>query len=248
MLFYPIGCTPASNFAAKKLEACGLPLTDHPCPEVTHLLLDAPSFSEPGKLRCGMDIRSVLSMLPSNITIIGGNLEDDSLVNYPKIDLLKDEEYLAQNAVITAHCALSIAATHLNTILPDTHILILGWGRIGKLLSRLLQNSGCTPTVYARNRKDRAMIAALGYPALSSEVLPEHLGEFQLIINTVPAPVIDSSMASLCSNCLKLELASVPGIAGTDVISAKGLPGKLAPESSGNLIAATLLRYLEGQI
>jgi hypothetical protein len=44
---------------------------------------------------------------------------------------------------------------------------------------------------------------------------------------------------------LKIDLASQPGIGGNDVIWARGLPGKNAPESSGKLIAQTVLRKLE---
>jgi hypothetical protein len=42
-------------------------------------------------------------------------------------------------------------------------------------------------------------------------------------------------------DCLKIDLASKPGIAGSDVIIARGLPGKMAPESAGHLIAKTIL-------
>ena len=48
-------------------------------------------------------------------------------------------------------------------------------------------------------------------------------------------------------DCIKIELASQPGIAGNDVINARGLPNLEAPETSGELIARTVLRrYQEG--
>lgn len=247
MLFYPIGCTPACSFAGTRLSAFGIPITDHPCPEVTHLLLDVPSFSEPGKLRCGLDIGDILSMLPGEITVIGGNLNDSTLSNYKKLDLLSDEIYLAKNADITARCAAAIAASHLNTILPETKTLILGWGRIGKMLANLLKGMDCTPTVFARKEKDRAILSALGFPTLRFSELAAHLSEFQLIFNTVPEMLLTDPLVSHCSDCLKIELASKPGIAGTDVLSCRGLPGKCAPESSGNLIAQTILRLLEDE-
>ena len=43
------------------------------------------------------------------------------------------------------------------------------------------------------------------------------------------------------------DLASVKGIAGDNVIWARGLPGKDAPEESGTLIAKTVLRYALGK-
>lgn len=44
---------------------------------------------------------------------------------------------------------------------------------------------------------------------------------------------------------MKIDLASKPGIGGTDVLWARGLPGKFAPESAGKLIAQTILRLLK---
>ena len=43
-------------------------------------------------------------------------------------------------------------------------------------------------------------------------------------------------------DCLKIDLASLPGMDGSDVIVARGLPNLEAPESSGHLIAKTVLR------
>ena len=44
------------------------------------------------------------------------------------------------------------------------------------------------------------------------------------------------------ADAVAVELASTPGMAGDNIISALGLPGKMAPESSGKLIAETFLR------
>ena len=57
--------------------------------------------------------------------------------------------------------------------------------------------------------------------------------------------MIPEAVSAQCRNCLKIELASLPGIAGDDVIPARGLPGIYVPESSGKLIADTLLHRLQ---
>jgi hypothetical protein len=49
------------------------------------------------------------------------------------------------------------------------------------------------------------------------------------------------------SDCLKIDLASQIGIEGDDVLWARGLPGKDAPESAGWLIARTIERLLAGK-
>jgi hypothetical protein len=65
---------------------------------------------------------------------------------------------------------------------------------------------------------------------------------YRVIFNTVPTLLLEQTS----SRCLKIDLASVPGIAGEDVIHARGLPGKKAPESSGELIARRLLQLMKG--
>lgn len=242
MLLYPIGCTPACNYAAAQLVRCSIPLADHPSPEVTHLLLDVPSFSSPGKLRCGLPLQGLLETLPESITVIGGGLEEASLSPYRTVDLLKDDTYLAENAAITAECALMLASQQLPSTLKDTKVLILGWGRIGKMLTALLTGLGNHPFVYARKDADRAMLRAFGCTPIAQDTLPGILGRVQLILNTIPASVIAETELQNCRTCIKIDLASHPGIPGSDVIHARGLPGKYAPETSGKLIAAAVLR------
>ena len=122
---------------------------------------------------------------------------------------------------------------------------VLGWGRIGKCLAQLLKASGAYVTVAARKETDLAMLQALGYEAEQIETLRYGLVKYRLIFNTVPYPVLDQEQASHCSNdCVKIELASRPGIVGDDVIQARGLPGKMAPESAGLLIAKSVIRQI----
>lgn len=231
-LIYPVGTTEAIGFAARYLR---MPLVDHPTPDATHLLLDVP-------LRHS-DLESILERLPSRITVIGGNLSIPELADYRKIDLLQDEEYLAGNAAITAHCAIKLALPHLRVTLNRCPVLILGWGRIGKNLAKLLRGLGADVTVAARKESDRAMLRALGYRAADVQELSKLLHGYRLIYNTVPEKILSDS-TTYANDCIKVELASLPCLPGTDIIDGRGLPGKLAPESSGRLIAETILRRL----
>ena len=52
-------------------------------------------------------------------------------------------------------------------------------------------------------------------------------------------------LAACQHSCIKIDLASVPGIEGADVIHAGGLPNLDAPESSGKLIARIIRKELE---
>ena len=245
ILIYPAGSTAACGCAADFLKEAGMPLVDHPSPEVTHLLLDVPSFGPEWELRGGGRPEALLERLPPTVTVAGGNLNHRALEGYSTLDLLTDPDYLARNAAITAHCALRVALPLMRVVPEDTPVLIIGWGRIGKCLGRLLQALGAKVIIAARKDRDRAMIRALGCQAADTARLGDILPDIRLLFNTVPEPVLDADSLKSCRNCVKIDLASRAGITGTDVIWARGLPGKYAPESSGKLIAQTFLKLAE---
>lgn len=244
MLVYPIGTTAACLYAAKFLEQNGMPLIDHPTPEVTHVLLDIPSFGPGGELRGGGSLEKVLERLPQTVGVIGGNLSHPALENHSVSDLLKDAQYLAENAAITADCALQVAAPLLKTTLADSPALIIGWGRIGKCLGHLLKSVGTDVTIAARKETDRAMIRALGFNAVDLGNVASVLPKCRLLFNTAPELVLTREELERWNKCVKIDLASQTGIEGPDVVWARGLPGVYAPESSGQLIAKTILRLM----
>ena len=245
ILIYPAGCTPGCLAAAKALRQAGLPVADHITPEATHLLLDIPSFSPSGKLRSGGDFAQLLSLLPEKITLIGGNLPPVVTGKYKSMDLLADDTYQFENAAITAECALRVAAERIPFTFRKTPVLIVGWGRIGKHLAFLLKTHGSRVTVLSRSPRHRAEVISFGLHALSPQELPKQIQHFRILFNTAPAMMIPKELSQQCPNCLKIDLASLPGIEAEDTVAAKGLPGILAPESAGQLIGDTILRLLE---
>lgn len=226
-LIYPAGTTPATTYAVQFL---GLPTTDRPTDEVTHLLLDVPTHQS---------IDGLLAQLPSDVTVIGGNLH---LPEQPCLDLLLDEAYLAENAAITAHCAIKLALPQLSVTLSGCPVLIMGWGRIGKCLGQLLRALGAEVTIAARNPSHRAMLKALGYQAVDYPQIPEILEHFRLLYNTVPVKILSESVP-YPETLVAIELSSLSALPGK-VIDGRRLPGRLAPESAGRLIAETILRRI----
>lgn len=237
ILVFPAGTGEAISFAGEFLRRYGIALVDHPTPEVTHLLLDVPSKEVPV---------SLLERLPEKVAVVGGNLDHTELAGYRKVDLLREEGYLSRNAAITAECAVRVAAEHKKSVLSGTAVLVIGWGHIGKCLAALLRSIGCEVTVAARRISDRAMLEALGFTT-ADPVSMEPISRFAVIFNTAPEAVLGETQLSQCPETLKIDLASRRGLGGSDVIWARGLPGRYAPESSGKLIAETLLKlFREG--
>lgn len=233
------GITPAIPFAAAYLRRNGIKIAQTPGPDTQGLLLDTP-------VRDIAAAHSVLNDLGRNVTIFGGRLD---FPGYRCVDFLKNPEYLSANAYITAECALDVTLPRFSGLIRDCPVLILGWGRIGKCLSKLLRDMGAEVTVAARSASDRAALRALGFGSADPEALYPLLPQFRLLYNTVPAPILSREQTALCrTDCLKFDLASVPGIVGSDVIDARGLPGIYRPEASGELIAQTALRNLNKEV
>ena len=244
ILIYPAGCTPGCLAAVKLLEAQGVPVTDHITPEATHLLLDIPSFTPGGTLRSGADFSQLMALVPERITLIGGKLPQTVTSMYPSMDLLQNDTYQYENAAITAECALRVAGERIPFTLGKAPVLIVGWGRIGKHLAFLLKAYGSSVTILSRSQRHRAEAESFGMQAMGIEQLPRAIAGFRIIFNTAPAMMIPRELAALAPESLKIDLASSPGIDGDDVVKANGLPGILAPQSSGQLIADTVLRLI----
>ena len=106
--------------------------------------------------------------------------------------------------------------------------------------------------VFARRFSDQAWVEASGYEVF--RFAAGELGRFDLIFNTAPALVLDAGrLAELRKNCVVLELASPPGGVDLDaagrlgrrVISAAGLPGKVAPITAAAAIRDSVYHILE---
>ena len=246
--FYIAGKTNAVTHAGRHLSRRGFSVTYEPTPGTTHVLLDIPSFDDSGLLRNLGDSGSFLSFLPKDVTVLGGNLLQPVLAKWRSVDLLQDAQYLAENAAITAECTLELLLSRLPVVLHRCSILVIGCGRIGKCLGQKLQALGADVTMAARKETDRAAQLSLGFSVVDTAKMHCSLARYRAIINTVPQPLLSPEQIKLChDSCVKIDLASKLSLAGDDVLWARGLPGKMAPESSGMLIARSILRLLSGK-
>ncbi len=238
--FYTAGYTAALSYAVEYLKNEHFTIVSEP-ENATHLLLPVPSFEPDGRIKGGGDLGTLLKRLPKNVTVLGGNLNRPELSGYATADFLQDPVYLAENAAITAHCAVKLAMTKLTATLQAMPVLVIGWGRIGKCLAALLRQMGAIVTVSARKESDRAILGALGYGVVKTENIDT--APYGLIFNTVPVMVSEQTPG----DGIKIDLASTLGLGGRDVIWARGLPGSDAPQSSGALIARTAMRLTSGK-
>ena len=169
-------------------------------------------------------------------------------------DYFAREELAVLNAVPTAEGAIQIAMEELPVTLHDARALVVGFGRLGRALAPRLRALGARTWVAARSYPQRAMAQGMGLEAEGLERLGEWLCSFDLVVNTVPAPVLGiEELAAMKEGALIIDLASRPGgvdmasaaALGVRVIWALSLPGKVAPVTSGRYIKETVYHIME---
>ena len=195
-----------------------------------------------------------LFTLAAGKTILAGGIRQEVLElaknkNIKMVDLLKREELSVLNAVSTAEGAIKIAIEETPKNLHGSKVLVLGFGRIGKILSHMLQGLGARVACEARKNSDLAWIKAYGYDPVPLSDLKEKLNKYDVIINTIPYMILDSeALREVRKDTLIIDLASNPG--GVDKVAVKenkikfiwalSLPGKIAPVTSAEFIKETL--------
>ncbi len=170
------------------------------------------------------------------------------------LDYYDREETQVANAVPTAEGALQLAMESTDRTLHGSRCLIIGYGRIGRLLADRLLALGAEVTVSARKYGDLAWIEAWGCRSVQTGALTGQLDRFDLIFNTAPALILDGTrLRETREDCVIIDLASAPG--GVDLEAAKrlsrraipapGLPGKVAPRTAAAAIRDSVYHILE---
>lgn len=178
--------------------------------------------------------------------VYGGVIKDKLLAGLQKknikyYDFMQSEEFAILNTIPTVEGAIEIAIKETDVTLHGANILILGFGRIGKLLAKTLKGFEAKIELAARKDEDFAWIDTYGYRKVTYDNLDEKLDSYDIIFNTVPTLMLNESrLEKINKECLIIDLASKPG--GVDFDKAKelgikinwalGLPGKVAPKAT----------------
>lgn len=228
-----------------------------------YVILPLPSSDGEGFLKTAFSkekikLSEILEHLPEGSVLMGGLLPENICSNAKKrgisvFDYYYREEFAVRNAALTAEAAAATLMEMLTESISTVPVLVLGHGRIGRLLSAILKALDAKVTVAARRYSELAWIRSEGMTPLEFRLLDEEIGKFKVVFNTVPAPVLTKEKLVLMDrNALIIDLASEP--CGTDFktaeelgITAKkalGLPGKFAPKTAGEILKETVLNIL----
>ena len=230
---------------------------------VRYVILPLPALSSEGVINAPMcvdklDLYELLDALVPAQVLLAGRVDvhmkgEAARKGLQVIDYFEREELAVVNAGATAEGAVQILMEELPRTLSGSQMLVVGFGRIGKLTALKLQALGAHVTVSARKHSDFAWIDVLGFDRADTRQLYDGIEKFDAVINTVPARVITKRcLERLKDGCLCLDLASKPGgidleaaaQLGTRAIWALSLPGKVAPVTSGTAIKDTVYNII----
>ncbi|ACL76056.1 dipicolinate synthase subunit DpsA [Ruminiclostridium cellulolyticum] len=204
-------------------------------------------------------INELFKVMNKNQLFLAGRISDKiahlaQVCNVYTIDLLEREEMAVLNGIPTAEGAIQIAMEEMPITLHNSNTLILGYGRIGKILAKMLHGIGSNVYVEARKYADLAWIKSLGYSPVMLSDLSHILKKIDVIFNTIPSMVLNYELLKLLNpECLIIDLASKPGGVdfnkakdlGVKAIWALSLPGKVAPVTAAIFIKDTTYNIIE---
>ena len=161
--------------------------------------------------------------------------------------LRQSTAFRTKNSVYTAEGALALAISESKTALCEARVLILGYGFLGKECARLFAALGAAVTVYTENPEELSAAMQKGFSAKKLTKLDSLAGT--IVINTIPAPVLDSLPVSCdISPALLLELASIPcrttPLPGLTMLTAGALPSRFSPVSAAKLIFDEIIEQI----
>lgn len=214
-----------------------------------------------------LSLISLMALLRKGMEVFCG-MPDETFVQEAEargaavIDYSRDEVFMIRNAQPTVEGAVAIAFNEMRRTLFGSSALVVGYGRIGKLLADLLVRMGVEVTVAARKRTDLAVAELHGCRTLlipsgegGKSILPPIQGACHVLFNTVPVPLIDTRvLATLHRDTVLIDLASAPGgidydaanRLGLKIIVALALPGKVAPVTAGEIIGDCVMAHWKG--
>lgn len=264
MEFWVLGGDRRNYWAARHLQASGHTVRcfgvpdaqDTPLPfYIERLVLPFPSFQ--GALVRGhsaVPMEEVLQHVDADSTVYGGlfGAWREALEHHGAEvrDFYGTEPMTTANAIPTAEGAIQLAMDYAPITLHGANVLVIGFGRIGKILARKLHGLSACVTVAARKPTDLALAEAMGLQTDLTGRYLHGLAQYAFIFNTVPATVLtDEQLDLLGADCLLMELASLPGGFSQaycnkrkiNYLFAPGLPGRCAPKSAGAIYAQNIL-------
>lgn len=170
------------------------------------------------------------------------------------VQLLDRDDVAIYNSIPTVEGALMMAIQNTDFTLHGSRCIVLGLGRVGMTLARVLHHIGAKVAVGARKAKDLARAYEMGVDSFQLDKLKEYAEGCDILFNTIPDKVVPAEVIiRLPAHALIIDLASKPGGVdfrfaekrGIKALLAPSLPGLVAPKTAGQILANVITRLIQ---
>lgn len=189
------------------------------------------------------------------------SLPDDCIIltpiKYPKLVQLLDavsrkcevifdfDEVAIYNSIPTAEGVIFNIIKNTEITIHQAEILVIGSGRTGVTIARDLALLGAHVTVTFRKKKDEARLFEMGLNPIHVDLMVEDLKHYDVIVNTVPAMVLDEqALNNVQSECYIIDVSSKPGGVDFDYAKQIGIQAELAGSLPSIIAPKTAAYYL----
>lgn len=165
------------------------------------------------------------------------------------LEIADNDEVVILNSVPSAEGAIQMAMEATDITIHGSTVIVIGFGRCGITLVRMLMGLGAKTSVVARKPRDLARIREMGLLPVSYDEFPDSLRQADIVFNTVPSLVLTRDLLSRAKPSVYIcDIASAPGGVdfaaagelGLNAVLAPGLPGKVAPRTAGLILAKVI--------
>jgi dipicolinate synthase subunit A len=165
-----------------------------------------------------------------------------------------DEILVMKNAYLTAEGALAAIINNTPKAIKCQNFLILGYGRVGKALAKLLDDMRAQVSVATNDVSEYAHASVYVSHTYTLNDFDKDLANFDVIINTVPKMILKGErLQHIRRDAFVIDLASLPGGVnleeakelGLNVLHYLGVPAKTAALTAGQYLYESVKRALD---
>lgn len=192
----------------------------------------------------------LLSLINEKQTLISGAIHRDAADiltkrDIPYYDLMTFNSFKEANSRLTAEGLIKDIIEICPFSIPESNILLTGYGSCGKYIASVLSLLGAHITIYNRNKSYDCMAKMSGFTTMTSLPPNDELKKFNLIINTIPSVIFTPvHLEHIHPKACLLDIAGSPGGFQTDIVKKNnftfrvcpGIPGKTSPMTAARII------------
>lgn len=234
----------------ERVELCAAMLGSHPS-DSSIMLLPIPT-SRDGEHISGTEIplSEPLREMTEDMTVVGYDIPEILRTGCAErfLDLSRDEEFLEENARLTAEGCVGYILSTSKRVPSEQKIGIAGYGRIGRALLRYLLFFGANVRVYTSRECVRRSLAESGVESrLARYGERADISGLDIFINTAPSPLLSEEDCRAARGCRIIELASgdnIPSCASPERLMS--VPARVYPKSAARAYFNAVVRAIGG--